>query len=327
MRAPARLVSMTLFLMAMAASSRADGPTWRRDVWWDVGTPTSQYHIASAIWLDAQDRVHVAYNGTSGSLPVSHMLFDAGFEFEYLDGPLGGLGGDNSIAGDRATGEVALLSTDELQVTLMDPLGQQVWQSRGFPGTGVTPGLAAAGIVMHPSGDFIAVGGYGADFVYAARFRRSDGGVVWSVVHGPLGMDTVSGGIALDPAGNVIVANHSRGNPPELPVLFRIDGGTGAMSAPVTVTPGCAGTSYVVVDAVAADAAGNVYAAGELATGGPSGSDGFVVKMSSSFSPIWCTTQGDGTPFRQLWNAMAVDGAGRIVLTGLQDNANGFELA
>ncbi|MFN7970819.1 MAG: hypothetical protein U0166_00455 [Acidobacteriota bacterium] len=321
------MVRTALFVVTavFAQAALADGPAWRRDVWWGTG-PQNTYHQATGIWLDAQDRVHVAYNAETGSPPVAHMLFDAGFDYLYHSAPLGGLCYDNSIVGDPATGDVALFTINELTVVAIDATGQELWHSSALAGTGRYPGQNGGGIVMHPSGDFIVAGQWNTTELYAARFARADGRVVWSVQHVVPGVGVATGGIAVDPQGNVVVAGEKLVSPWS-PMLMRLDGATGALSPAVEVPiSACTSlTSYSTVDAVAVDAAGAVYVAGHGYVPYPD-PDAWAMKLDASFAPIWCSVHDDGSGQLERWDSIAVNAAGQVAVSGYDQTATGYDI-
>jgi hypothetical protein len=155
-----------------------------------------------------------------------------------------------------------------------------------------------------------------------------DGSHLWSTYLGGTGIDT-GDGIALDNAGNVYVAGQTTDANWSIVPL----GGTGSEDAFVTKVSNAGAHVWTSVfggiglddaRAIAADLQGNIYVAGDTEsdswiTGGydtahGGRTDAFAAKFSGDGAMLWSTCIG-GSDYDS-GNAIALDGAGNIFVTG-----------
>ncbi len=178
-----------------------------------------------------------------------------------------------------------------------------------------------------------------ADSVVDATPEPS-GTAIWSRAFGPGGHEAIKG-VTADPAANVIVVGTITKN-----VEFdgRIVSSAGKVDALVAKLDPAGKVQWVErygdgqdqsADAVATDSAGNIYVcgnhAGTVALGGKTAplvnggvsTNVFVAKLAPSGEAQWSKQFGNNLYFT-MCNSIAIDGAGRILLTGQMSGSIDF---
>jgi M6 family metalloprotease-like protein len=226
----------------------------------------------------------------------------------------------------------------------LNPAGQMLWvRALGGPGFDVVNAIAvdAAGN-CYLTGNYEGIAAFGAisltnttaasfSDAFVAKFDTT-GSALWARSLGVASVADHGNALALDGAGNVLVAgqspfpsfsgvaltNHGR------IFVAKYDNNGTALWARKAGGPGVAG-HFDVGTAVTADAAGNVYLAGGFASptatfdGGLSLSnegalDGFLVRFDASGGLQWVRQFGGSQDSRP--NGLAVDGAGNAYVAG-----------
>jgi hypothetical protein len=230
-------------------------------------------------------------------------------------------------------------STDAF-VAKLDTDGSHLW-SRRFGGPGAV--TQTQGVAVDGSGNVLVLGVFGGAVDFGAGLVTSNGGedifvakldaagaLLWARhFGGAVGFDQAGQGIAVDPAGSVVLTGYfssplSFGGP-TLPNA----GGEDVFVAKLDPS-GAHVWSNAFGDGadqsgrgVAVDGAGNVLLvggfAGSVAFGVPAltsagGQDVFVAKLDPGGTPVWSRRFGDAQD--QAAQAVAADGAGNVLLAG-----------
>jgi PKD repeat protein len=222
------------------------------------------------------------------------------------------------------------------------PTGTPLW-SRVFKNAGYSVLPAGNGIAVDAAGNVVVTGAFvqtvdfgggamtsaGNSDVFIAKLAGADGAHVWSrhVSGSPYWTDA-GRGVAVDASGNVVVTGTFGGT---------ADFGTGAVTAGGLAvfiakysaagvplwTRAAGGHLDDAGNAVAVDAAGDVIVTGQVANGtdlgtgwllGGGDDNAFVAKYTPGGTPLWATMFGTSGP--DAGNAVAVDGAGNVVVAG-----------
>lgn len=185
-------------------------------------------------------------------------------------------------------------------------------------------------VVSSAMGDVVVVGvvanqladaneSYGEADVFVRRYSRT-GDIAWTRQLGDSQRDHGTGA-GLDAAGNVYVAYrsaHASGSDTEHLVKLS-SAGVELWRRTIAVDA----NDDVVINAIAVDAGGNVYLAGELSGDSAQGtSDAFVRKYGTSGTELWTeqvttsSDHGDPEDSREYASAVAVDSSGNVYLGG-----------
>ncbi len=225
------------------------------------------------------------------------------------------------------------------------PDGKHLW-SRRFGGSLMDLGTH---IAVDPDGNVLVVGYFSgtADFggvtpltsagrydVFIVKYSGVDGSHLWSKRFGSTG-DDYGYGVAVDAAGNVVITGSFRGTVDFGGGAFnsQLYGATDAFLAKYSSSgshlwsKNFPSTSLDIGQAVAVDTNGNIYLTGffmgaiDLGGGNlndvSTKEDVFVAKFSPAGAHTWSRRLGD--TYSDIPNALAVDSAGNVVLTGLFD--------
>ena len=207
-------------------------------------------------------------------------------------------------------------------VTKLGPLGNVLW-AQGFVGTMSSSGThiaadaAGDAFVGGPYQGTLTVGattlslGYGANSAYVAKLSPT-GGISWAVGFGGTG-NTTSGGLAVDPSGNVLVDGNFKAPATFGGITLTPPGGSYSGYAAKLNTGGVgvwaeqfSGNDNVYVNALATDGAGAAYLGGQFSgtgnfnplAGTPTsltsvgGTDVFVSKLDGSGNLVWANQAG-----------------------------------
>lgn len=267
---------------------------------------------------------------------------------------------NNTLAADiavDATGNVVVVGVNVIGapggpgatvfVVKFDATGTLLW-SRTFGGPSAAVG--AGKIAADPSGAVVMMGRFSGmvDFGGGVLTSKSeedlyvlkltaDGEFLWVKSYGEPSASTATGGLAVDSSGQIILAGSFQGS-------FSFGG-------PVLTSAGMQDIFVAKLDSsgahvwsrkfgdslaqtargVALDAGGNVlliggfsgaldFGGGTLTSAG--GTDVFIAKLDPGGAHLWSSRYGDSQD--QLGNALAVDTAGRVLVTGTFDGAIDF---
>jgi hypothetical protein len=289
----------------------------------------------------------------------------------FADSALGGVvvsaGGDVLLAAG-STGDVdfgggplksAGNASQDVTVARLDASGKHLWSHRW----GDAADQFANAVAVDAQGDAILTGGYagalaigpGAPLASASALSiflaklDAAGAPIWSKSFGSLTTPAVGTSVAVDSAGDILLAGYFRGTldlgGPSLVSQGDADVFVAKLDAAGTPLWSLAfgGTGADRSFSVAVDQAGAVFVAGAfhgLVTFGalppissPSLNDlsGFLVKISPSGTPLWVRSQSDpagmaaGTD--QIAYDVAVDAEGNAVLTGAATGTTVFDPA
>ena len=205
--------------------------------------------------------------------------------------------------------------------------GVPLWTNR-YNGPGNGPDYAFA-LAVDASNNVIVTGGSvgsGAKGDYVTIKYSSAGVPLWTnLYNGPGSAADCAYAVAVDGGNNVIVTGGSpgsEGNFDYATIKYSSAGvplWTNRYNGP--------GNGFDKASAVAVDGTGNVIVTG-FSTNNASGSDYATIKYSSAGVPLWTNRyNGPGSGNDQA-NAVAVDGNGNVVVTGLStNNASGYDFA
>jgi hypothetical protein len=289
---------------------------------------------ATDVAVDGAGVIHVVGVSQSPDFPQVQPLPPA-FQGEFLAGFLVRLDPSGSI-----------LSSTRLGGNGYDEVGEIALDSAGaIYLTGSTNSTS-----FPVAGGFQTSFGGGLGDAFAAKLAPGAGSVVWSTYLGGPGWEG-GRGIAVDPAGYVVVAGYTRGpgfpTPPGGASVGSQPSGPDVLHAFVTrLNPsgsaivytalpggkaGRSGIAHTEAGSVAVDAAGNAYASGYTwspefpVLGGLNETlngdlDAFAIKLSPAGSLIWSALlggmQGESA------NAIALDPAGNVILAGGTDSTD-----
>jgi hypothetical protein len=261
------------------------------------------------------------YSSTS---PQDADLVDTGIaDIGALDSAMPDTGMPDTGMLDTGMLDTGMLDTGMLDMGTVDPT--LPWTSQ----FGTNADDTVCSVTSSASGDAVVVGvvadrladaaeSYGEMDVYVRRYSSS-GVVAWTRQFGGPEQDHATGA-GLDAVGNVYVAYrspHGSGDPSEHLVKL------GPTGADVWTRTLAFGDDEVVVNAIAVDASGNVYLAGELSGDSATGtSDAFVRKYSTSGTELWTrqvttnSDRGDPEDSREYASALAVDSSGNVFIGG-----------
>jgi len=297
--------------------------------------------VVSAIAVDSADNVVIAGTTNGALFPVPQGGYDAfvakiaadgtplwGFQYgtadyDYADA-LAVDSGDNILLAGHTFGDLfgTNAGSGDAFVVKISPAGVPLWVVQHG-----TPGMDMAYAVAVDGPDNVILGGFTGGDLFAPTeggydafiAKMTPGGLpLWGFQYGTSESEAVEA-LAVDSSDAVVLAGSSEG------ALFAPNlGDEGAFVAKVAAdgTPQWAvqhgSSGYDAVAALAVDGVDNVL------MGGHSDGDLFAVN-NGSFDIVFAEVGPDGAPLRQVQSgstsrdvidAMAVDGAGRIVLAG-----------
>jgi hypothetical protein len=155
--------------------------------------------------------------------------------------------------------------------------------------------------------------GSGTEWDYATVKYYPDGEVAWTARYdGPVSLTDIALAIAVDGSGNAYVTGHSQGidNSDVLTVKYYPDGDTAWMRR----YNGPANSTDAGFD-IAVDQYGNAYVTG-YSRGSSSGKDYLTVKYLTDGTEAWVATYNGPENGNDEANAIAVDDAGNVHVTG-----------
>jgi len=148
------------------------------------------------------------------------------------------------------------------------------------------------------------------------KYNGATGAVMWSATYnGPGDLYEQAWALALDPAGNPVVSGYAydNGTGQYEFTTIKYNGASGTIAWENHFPGPVAGTGYGL--ALGTDAGGNVYAAGMVTNG--LNDDAKILKLAAATGVVlWDKTFAGAAAFNDYWFALAVDGAGNVVVTG-----------
>src|SRR6266850_440310 len=236
--------------------------------------------------------------------------------------------GDVIAAGavNRQTGGVG---AEFIVVKLSGTTGAELWR-RVISGTAVVPGGEVRAVAVDGAGDVVAVGQInnttsGQDFT-VVKLSGATGTELWRhVVDGTASLADQARSVRVDVGGNVIVGGELQNTGTGLDfVVMKLSGTTGAEQWHQVINGTASGTD--AAHGVRLDAAGDVFAGGELQNVG-TGMDFAVVKLSGATGAEVWRRQSDGSAsLNDLARTLRVDAAGDVRAAGeLQNTGAGFD--
>ncbi len=282
-----------------ATASYSDGST--SDV-----TPATTWSLS--------DTTYASINSTSGLLTVNSIA--------------------NNVSSDQAVTVIAgytqggVTQTASYPVAIVYPRGWGQWTALGS-GISVSPTVPLAALAVGPDGSLYAGGTFDASESISANIARWDPGTsTWSALGSGVSISNSSNpylpavlALAVGKNGNIYAAGSfdTAGNTSANNVAMW-DPNTGAWSAlgnGITL-----GSGYAVVSALAVDANGNLYAAGNFDTAGTASANNVAVWNGSTWSALGggITLSGSGQSGASV-SALAVDANGNVYAGGAFDTA------
>lgn len=199
-----------------------------------------------------------------------------------------------------------------------DSSGSEVWRRIDNAAIAYTEQSLTAG-ALAPNGDIVVTGetrGTGTTINFHTIRYDTNGNEVFRVVTSLPDYSDVPAAIAVDGNGEIVVAGNAatHSNHDFLTIKYSAAG-----AELWRANEGLDHNLYTSTVAVAADAAGNTYIAG-LAYEGISGTDYLVAKIDASGVTQWQRRLRGKADTANRLTAMAIDGNGDILVTGLADN-------
>jgi len=213
---------------------------------------------------------------------------------------------------------------DFVVVKLSGTTGTELWR-RVITGTAATPGGEVRALVTDAAGDVVAVGRInnttsGLDFT-VVKLSGATGTELWRhVVDGTASVADQARSVRVDVAGNVIVGGELQNIGTGLDfVVMKLVGTTGAEQWRQVINGTASGTD--AAHGVRLDAAGDVFAGGELQNVG-TGMDFAVVKLSGATgAEVWRRQIDGSASLNDLARTLRVDSAtGNVVAAGEVQN-------
>lgn len=293
--------------------------------------------IPTAIAKDSKGNVIVTGSSVTETLAdILTVKYDpAGKELwiARYNGPAGGSDAAVAIALDSkdnvyVTGGSAGKGTNSDFVTIKySPSGKQIWAKRY---DGPAHGFDTATAIAVDTQDNIYVTGPSdpsglGNFDYLTLKYNASGKKLWEArYNGPSNLIDTPFAIAVDPSGNPCVTGQSNGTLKTMVDIATIkyDGATGNQ---VWLNRYDGPQHYFDVGrAIAVDAKGNVYVAGEASVGATQ--DFVTIKYSSAGAPLWIkyyNGPGDGSDFAK---TMVLDNQGNVYVGGdIWGSANNWD--
>ena len=201
--------------------------------------------------------------------------------------------------------------------------GALLWERRR---TGPYWSDLSVAVLVDPSGDVLVTGGAngGSDpDIHTAKYAASDGSVLWEHQYtGPSHRTGLGDALAVDRHGNVIVTGYAEGEESEHDYLTLKYSPNGTLLWEKRYDSPGNGGDYP--RALGLDADGNVAVTG-YSSGGGNAFDFYTVKYAAADGAVLWEHRYDGPAH---WDdhpsALAVDGSGNVIVTGLSTTAEGY---
>ncbi len=279
--------------------------------------PSNYTDSAKAMAVDSAGNVMVT--GVSDSADFGHAIYTA--KYANANGALlwehrsASPDGDDSVTAIAVDGNGNVIVTGSSQYAFYTAKhaaidGAQLWEHQG-PGRELA---SANAVVVDPSGDVVVTGYVMNDenrsSAYTAKYAAEDGALLWEIF---VGSSSRAQSLAVDSSGDVVVAGYYY---------------AGLMTAKYSATNGALlwekFYSYPLgglqaANAVALDANGNVLMTGRSGNG--TNDDYYTAKYAAADgSLVWDKRYNGPADGNDVANAVAVDAAGDVIVTGTSHN-------
>ena len=322
MRHVSRLFLAALVCLGVVLSASAQTQQWAAR----YHGPGNSSDVATAMALDGAGNVYVTGKsaGAGTGLDYATLAYDPSGNQLLLaryDGPSHGPDIPVGIAVDPGTGNVYVTGTSESKYATVayDSSGNQLWVAQ-YNGLGFGSQFATA-IALDSAGN-IYVTGYSSgtgfnSYDYATVAYDPSGNQLWVARYsGPVMATNFATAIALDGAGNVYVTGYSYGGASnyDYATLAYDSNGNQLWEARYNGP----GNGNDQANAIAIDGStGNVYVTGFSRGAGAAQPDDYAtVAYDSSGNQLWVSRYNFTGNSADVANAIAVDGAGNVIVTG-----------
>lgn len=202
--------------------------------------------------------------------------------------------------------------------------GAVLWVQR-TNGPGNTSFQSVA-IAVDTNGDAIATGqawnGSTYDF-FTAKYSSSDGAILWTKQYDALGKDDGAASLALDASGNAVVAGRSVASGSQYDFyLAKYAAADGALLWSRRYYDSSSTSRKDQATAIAVDASGNVVVTGYVTDSGGRGNFYTVKHAASDGATVWWKRFSGSPDLFDAAYAIATDGAGNVIVTGMSQNAS-----